>query len=131
MSATAQAQTNGANALEKLSTFFNNVNPTALFERVSLTSLGLPQTHLQLPPHIPPTQSFNNDYIKQAAEALMTFKLTPLENNDLANYMSDPQNETRIRFFLKFDVPSHDLWIKNTLAEIKAKKDCDMERVNM
>ena len=128
MSVTAQAQTNGANALGKLSTFFDNVDPTALFEPVSLASLGLPQTHLWLPPHIPPTQSFDNDYIEQAAEALMTFKLTPSENNDLANYMSNPQNNTWIRFFLKFDAPSRDLWInicKNMEVYIGLRRVCN------
>ncbi|KAG9309701.1 hypothetical protein JVU11DRAFT_10377 [Chiua virens] len=134
MSATAQAQTAGAEALQKLSMFFDNVNP-AILQPVSLASLGLPQMlpHPLPPTTIAPTQTSDNDYIEHAAEALMTFKLSPVENNDLANYMSDPQNKTRVKFFLKFDAPSRELWIKNTLAEIQAKKDYNTvtERANM
>ncbi|KAG9308446.1 hypothetical protein JVU11DRAFT_11939 [Chiua virens] len=124
MSTTAQAQTAGAKALQKLSMFFDNMN-LATLQPVSLTSLGLPQMllHPLLPTTIAPTQTSDNDYIEHAAEALMTFKLSLVENNDLANYMSDPQNKTRVKFFLKFDAPSHELWIKNMLAEIQAKKD--------
>ena len=58
----------------------------------------------------------------------MTFNLTPSENNDLTNYMSDPQNKTKVRFFLRFNTPSRDLWIKNTLSEIQAKKDYDNDQ---
>ena len=78
------------------------------------------------PPPIPP-QSTNDNYlyIDQAAEAHMTFNLTPSENNDLTNYMSNPQNKTKVRFFLRFDKSSHNLWIKNTHSEIQAKKDYD------
>ncbi|KAG9311628.1 hypothetical protein JVU11DRAFT_7857 [Chiua virens] len=109
MSATTQAQTAGAKALQKLSMFFDNVNPM------------LP--HPLPPTTIAPTQTSDNDYIEHATEALMIFKLSPVENNDLANYMSNPQNKTRVKFFLKFDALSCELWIKNTLAEIQAKMD--------
>ena len=123
MSTTAQAQASRAEALQKLSSFLDNVGP-AMLQPVSFTSLGLPQMQQFTPPPIPP-QSTNDDYIDQAAEALMTFNLTPSENNDLANYMSNPQNKTKVRFFLRFDTPSCDLWIKNMLSEIQAKKDYD------
>ena len=126
MSTTAQAQASGAKALQKLSSFLDNVGP-AMLQPVSFASLGLPQMQQFTPPPIPP-QFTNDNYIDQTAEALMTFNLTPSETNDLANYMSDPQNTTKVRFFLRFDTPSHDLWIKNMLSEIQAKKDYDNNR---
>ena len=126
MSTTTQAQASRAEALQKLSSFLDNVGP-AMLQPVSFASLGLPQMQQFTPPPIPPW-STNDDYIDQAAEALMTFNLTPSENNDLANYMSNPQNKTKVRFFLRFNTPSCDLWIKNTLSEIQAKKDYDNNR---
>ncbi|KAH0826451.1 hypothetical protein J3R83DRAFT_5441 [Lanmaoa asiatica] len=126
MSATAQAQASGADTLQKLVSFLGNMDPAAL-QPVSFAPLGLLQMQQPAPPPIPgPSRSADDDYIDQAAEALMTFNLTPSENNDLANYMSDPQNKTRVRFFLRFDAPSCHLWIQNTLVEIQTKKDYDI-----
>ena len=120
LSATAQAKADGDVALQRLSNFFKNINPLML-QPVTLASLGLPQTQTQ--PHPTPQATGDDDYSERAAEALMSLNLSPSENNNLADYMSDAQNKMRVKFFLKFDPPSHKLWIKNALAEIQARKD--------
>lgn len=65
----------------------------------------------------------DDNYSECAAEALMSLNLSLSENNDLTNYMSDAQNKMRVKFFLKFNLPSRELWIENALAEIQARKD--------
>ena len=61
----------------------------------------------------------DDNYSECAAEALMSLNLSLSDNNDLTNYMSDAQNKMRVKFFLKFNLPSRELWIKNALAEIQ------------
>ena len=78
---------------------------------------------MQPQPHPTPQAAGNDDYSECAAEALMLLNLSLSENNNLTDYMSNAQNKMRVKFFLKFNPPSHELWIKNALAEIQARKD--------
>lgn len=120
VSATAQAKIDIGIAIQRMSQLLEDVIAST-YQPISLASVGLP-------PNPGPS---NNDYIEQAAETLMSFNLSPSENHDLADYMSDPNNKSRVKFFLKFDNPSRKVWIKNVLTEIQARRDGEMTRKSM
>ena len=108
--------------LQWLNSFLDNVDPAAL-KPVTLASLGLSQ----------PQSSVNNNdnYIKQAANALESFNLDPSQVNALADYMSEAEHMLHVKFFIKMKKDAQELWIMNTLAEIQAKKDVEIQRRSM
>ncbi|KAG6372385.1 hypothetical protein JVT61DRAFT_7844 [Boletus reticuloceps] len=129
LSAATRAKADGAITLQRLSNFLETIGPLVL-QPITLTLLGLPLGQMQLlspptNPTVPIPSASDDDYIERAVEALMLSNLSPSENNNLANYMSDVQNKMRVKFFLKFNQSSHELWIKNALAEIKARRNSE------
>ena len=108
--------------LWQLNSFLDNVDPAAL-KPVTLASLGLLQ----------PQSSVNNNdnYVEQAANALKSFDLDPSQVNALADYMSKAEHMLRVKFFIKMKKDAQELWITNTLAEIQAKKDVEIQRRSM
>ena len=108
--------------LWQLNSFLNNVDPATL-KPVTLASLGLSQLQLSV--------NNNNNYIKQATNALKSFNLNPLQVNTLADYMSEAEHMLRVKFFIKMKKDAQELWITNMLAEIQAKKDVEIQRWSM
>ena len=58
----------------------------------------------------------------------MTFNLSPEQNNIMAGFMSKPANKSKVKFFLKFNEPSHKVWIQNVFDEIWER---DVRRVQI
>ena len=79
-SVTMQTQAKKDTMLRQLNSFLDNVDPAAL-KPVTLASLGLSQSQSSV--------NNNNNYVKQATNALESFDLDPSQVNALADYMSE------------------------------------------
>ena len=108
--------------LRWLNSFLDNIDPATL-KPVTLVSLGLLQPQSSV--------NNNNNYVEQATNALESFDLDPSQVNALADYMSKAEHMLCVKFFIKMKKDAQELWITNTLAEIQAKKDIEIQRWSM
>ena len=123
LSVAAQTQAEKDSMLRRLNSFLDNVDPAAL-KPVTLASLGLSQPQSSV-------NNNNNNYVDQAANALESFDLDPSQVNALADYMSELEHMLHVKFFIKMKKDVQGLWIANTLAEIQAKNDIEVQRWSM
>ena len=71
-------------AIQWMSQFLENIH-SLIYQSITLILVGL------LPQANP--NSSNDDYIEQVAEILMSFSLSPLENKNITEYMSELNNK--------------------------------------
>ena len=79
-------------AIQWMSQFLENIH-YLIYQSIALILVGL------LPQANP--NSSNDDYIEQVAEILMSFSLSPLENKNITEYMSELNNKMKLKSFLK------------------------------
>ena len=118
LSATTKAQIEGSDAIKRLATVLENLSQ----------GFDPPPSSVPGPSSLPARSAHSDDYIKQAADILMTFNLSPEQNNIIAGFMGEPANKSKVKFFLKFNKLSHKVWIQNVFDEIWER---DIRRVQI
>ena len=113
-----KAQIEGSDAIKRLATALENMSQG--FDPPPLSVPG--------PSSLPAQSAHSDDYIKQAADILMMFNLSPEQNNIIAGFMGKLVNKSKVKFFLKFNELSHKVWIQNVFDEIRER---DVRRVQI